>query len=177
MNKELQNILLSLTPNLWITTGLILSIIIAILALIFAVLIHNDFVKFIKPKTDTQNNIEFINMAKKLNTKIKTHISVVKLIAYVLPIMIGLSITLIMMLYAASVIELNKTAYEHGMYQHDLTIREIQYLIDNSPKESILPENINNSLIIYYKFGCSDCTAIYNDLNKKLTNKQVYWEN
>ena len=89
MNKELQDILLSLTPNLWITTGLILSIMIAILALIFAVLIHNDFVKFIKPKTDTQNNIEFINMAKKLNTKIKTHISVVKLIAYVLPIMIG----------------------------------------------------------------------------------------
>ena len=173
MNKELQNILLNLTPNLSIITGFILSIMIAIIALIFAVLVHNDFVKFIKPKTNTQNNIEFINMAKKLNTKIKTHISVIKLIAYVLPIMIGLSITLIMMLYAASVIELNKTAYEHGMYQHNLTIKEIQYLINNSPKESILPENINNAFIIYYKFGCPDCTAIYNDLNKELTNKQV----
>lgn len=67
-------------------------------------------------------------------------------------------------------------AKQHGMYQHAMTWEEIQNHLQTSPKEDILPKNLQNSLVIYYKFGCEDCEAIYKDLNTLLKEKpNVYW--
>lgn len=67
-------------------------------------------------------------------------------------------------------------AKQHGMYQHSMTWKEIQNNLQTSPKEDTLPNHLQNSLIIYYKFGCEDCEAIYTDLNTLLKGKSnVYW--
>ena len=42
-NKALQNILLSLTPNLWLITAIVLGLFIGIMALICAVLVYKKF--------------------------------------------------------------------------------------------------------------------------------------
>lgn len=53
-------------------------------------------------------------------------------------------------------------ANAHGMYQTGLTVKEVQESIRKSPVEDILTSDDN--LFIYYKFGCSDCEAIYDEL-------------
>lgn len=48
--------------------------------------------------------------------------------------------------------------------------------IQNSPKEDKLPDDLTGCIIIYYKFGCPDCEAIYTELKEKLSDKpNVYW--
>lgn len=68
------------------------------------------------------------------------------------------------------------TAQSHGMRTSNMTISETKLSIEKSPVEDILPENINGSIIIYYRFGCTDCEAIYADLSKSISDKDnIYW--
>lgn len=174
-NKALQNLLLSFTPNLWLITAIVLGLFIGIMALICAVLVYKNFTQEIQPNTATPENIRFIKMAHDLNTKIKTPIAIYKLAIYIFSMIFCLSISLIGFLYTASVLSLTITAYQHGMYQSNLKIKDIQESINNSPMQSKLPKDLKNNLIIYYKFGCPDCESIYNELSKTLENTQVYW--
>lgn len=174
-NIELQNFLLNLTPNLWLITAFVLGVFISIMALLLAVFVYKDFIKFIQPNINTNENLRFIKMAQILNTKIQTKIPIYRLTVYISAIILSLTVSLMGLLYTASVITLYTDASSHGMYQNNLSIKEIQDLIKITPKESKLPSNLNNTLIIYYKFGCPDCSAIYNDLTDKLKDKQVYW--
>lgn len=69
-----------------------------------------------------------------------------------------------------------REANQHGMYQEQLTWKELQDNINHSPTEDILPNNLENTLIIYYKFGCKDCESIYADLQTQLKGlSNVYW--
>jgi hypothetical protein len=73
-----------------------------------------------------------------------------------------------------------QTAKQHG-YQDGLTVNaeSLWRGIHKSPEESKLPENpdeLKQSLIIYYRFGCRDCEAHYQAIKTAVqpyTN--VYW--
>lgn len=73
---------------------------------------------------------------------------------------------------------ITKTAVEHGLTSdvEKMSMNELKDLINNSPKESKLPDNIEGAIIIYYRFDCPDCSAIYNDLaNAVANNSNIYW--
>lgn len=64
---------------------------------------------------------------------------------------------------------------EHGMYEN-ITFRDMIAHNRVSPTEDTLPETPNNCLIIFYKYGCEDCEAIYEDLSNALKQvDRVYW--
>ena len=72
------------------------------------------------------------------------------------------------------------TGTQHGMYQINLTCQDILNGIHHSPIETPLPsdQSPTQCLIIYYRFGCSDCESIYQELAEQLTtsdNQNIYW--
>ena len=71
-----------------------------------------------------------------------------------------------------------KTAISHGLTSdiEKMSMADLKDLINNSPKESKLPDDIEGVIIIYYRFDCPDCRAIYNDLASAVANTDnVYW--
>lgn len=74
-------------------------------------------------------------------------------------------------------IDLFTTAYEHGYREYTkYTIDEIIHSVQNSPKEDILPDDLENITVIYYRFGCNDCNQLYNQLSAYFQNlSDVYW--
>lgn len=67
-------------------------------------------------------------------------------------------------------------AYRHGMYEIKISFSDMLKHIEKSPEEDRLPKNLSKCIIIYYKFGCSDCEHVYKDLKASLGDKQnVYW--
>lgn len=67
-------------------------------------------------------------------------------------------------------------AKTHGSYNTNRSYTELTQSIDSTPVESVLPDNLDGGIIIYYRFGCPDCDAVYSDLSKQLENKNnVYW--
>lgn len=67
------------------------------------------------------------------------------------------------------------TAKKHGLYSSNITFSQLNTSIENSPEESVLPEDLSGTVVIYYKFGCEDCEAIYPDLKAALGGSAVYW--
>lgn len=79
-------------------------------------------------------------------------------------------------IYLASGIQTIQIAKNHGIYQDNMTWNKVITGIENSPEEDKLPENLSNILILYYKFGCEDCEAIYQKEQTTFKNlEQVYW--
>lgn len=67
-------------------------------------------------------------------------------------------------------------ATKHGLYTTDLTINQLYNGIKNTPVEDKLPEDTSGCIILFYKFGCKDCEAIYNELLEYTKNKpKIYW--
>lgn len=69
-------------------------------------------------------------------------------------------------------------AKEHGYGENNETmhINHVWQSIDLSPVEDILPENLDGTLIIYYKFGCPDCEAVDDEIYEQTKNLQnIYW--
>lgn len=67
-------------------------------------------------------------------------------------------------------------AKQHGLYDYDIKPKDFVSALLNTPKEDNLPDNINDSLILYYRFSCSDCEDIYDDLRLSfLGYDNVYW--
>lgn len=56
--------------------------------------------------------------------------------------------------------------FAHGMKSLDIDIPQMFNSIKLSPSEDTLPENLDDSIIIYYRFGCKDCEAIYDDISR-----------
>lgn len=45
-----------------------------------------------------------------------------------------------------------------------------------TPFEDELPDDLTGAIVIYYKYGCPDCEAVYPALSKRLSNtNNVYW--
>lgn len=62
------------------------------------------------------------------------------------------------------------------MYTNDTPLPRVEISIKNSPIEDTIPDDLDGSIIIYYRFGCTDCEAIYTDLSKSISGKNnIYW--
>lgn len=74
-------------------------------------------------------------------------------------------------------------AKSHGMtpddIKNDASIASIIESNNKSPVESKLPDNfgkLKGSIIIYYRYGCPDCEAIFDKLSEQLKDKEnIYW--
>ena len=56
------------------------------------------------------------------------------------------------------------------------TFSEIRNSLKNTPKEDTLPKDLSGSIVIFYRFGCPDCEAIYPELNERLSEvPDVYY--
>lgn len=90
----------------------------------------------------------------------------------------GVVISLLSMLTVIIIIAL---AEAHGLPKDELNSTSFTSVlagIANSPIESsVEPENIKSGdIIIYYRFGCKDCEAVYKDLKNSLADvSDVYW--
>ena len=68
------------------------------------------------------------------------------------------------------------SAKSHGIHNTNTTFKEVRYNIKHTPKESKLPKDLTDSLIIYYRFDCPDCHATYDALYKTLKHEpNVYF--
>lgn len=68
------------------------------------------------------------------------------------------------------------TARSHGLYQTNMTWEDMIDNIESSVKEDRLPSDPSNCLIVYYKFGCPDCNAIFKDESQILADvTDIYW--
>ena len=67
---------------------------------------------------------------------------------------------------------------QRGVFDPETSLIEIYQKLPHTPKESKIPEhkNLGNAMLIFFRFGCSDCEAIYQDLSLALQNKpDIYW--
>lgn len=77
---------------------------------------------------------------------------------------------------AAILVILTTAALRHGLYDYELTVPQLITGLRYSPEEDTLPEDLSDSLIIYYRFTCDDCEDIYDDLRQSfLGYENVYW--
>lgn len=71
-----------------------------------------------------------------------------------------------------------KKARTHGMFQSLNEIKWEQALkaLQNTPVEdNIEGKDLKNSIILYYKFGCPDCDAVFALEKNYFKNNKVYW--
>lgn len=68
-------------------------------------------------------------------------------------------------------------AYNHGYREYTKhNINEIIHAVKNTPVEDTLPENLENIIVVYYRFGCNDCNLLYNELSACFSEiNDVYW--
>lgn len=70
-------------------------------------------------------------------------------------------------------------AYSHGADIEALrkfsVIRTVK-AINNSPIATKKDIDLPGNIIIYYRFGCKDCEAVYDELNERIEqNNNIYW--
>lgn len=66
--------------------------------------------------------------------------------------------------------------YRHGMHDFNMSFHNMLTHIKSSPVEDKLPSDLQQCIIIYYKFGCADCEDIYADLTTSIKGKEnIYW--
>lgn len=89
---------------------------------------------------------------------------------------IMLAVFVICFVITIHTINLIQTGIQHGVFDEDTTISEIVRRLPKTPKESELPDNPSDIFIIYFKFGCSDCEAVYPELSRQVRNQpDVYF--
>lgn len=94
--------------------------------------------------------------------------------------MIAFAIILCIGIWGFATASVATTAIKHGCT--DLMSYKTSTLIQlnkTTPKESDLPPNLNHMegcLILYYRYGCADCDAVYQDLLDATADlPNVYW--
>lgn len=84
-------------------------------------------------------------------------------------------IALILLLSGNQTAELKAEAELRGA-DVKATLSEILNSLEDTPKEDILPEDLSGSIVIFYRFGCPDCKAIYPELKDRLSDiPDVYY--
>lgn len=108
---------------------------------------------------------DVINAAKNGKTKI-----------FKIRILLYLCFILIIGFIAAYLSSNYQIAKKHGLTTMQISYNKMMTGIENTPIEDKLPENLKGKIILYYKFGCKDCEAIYKDLHAATKdNKNIYW--
>lgn len=78
--------------------------------------------------------------------------------------------------YLLAGIQTTSIAASHGMYQDNLSWSEITQNIRTTPTEDKLPKDLTGCLILYYRFGCSDCEAVYPAMSVFFEDyEDIYW--
>lgn len=72
------------------------------------------------------------------------------------------------------------TAYMHGADLESLQRFGILRTIQAIQKSPVMDRNINfdqqGNILIYYRFGCEDCEAVYDSLKAEIVGKEnIYW--
>lgn len=72
------------------------------------------------------------------------------------------------------------TAYMHGADLESLQRFGILRTIQAIQKSPVMDRNINfdqqGNILIYYRFGCEDCEAVYDSLKAEIAGKEnIYW--
>ena len=89
---------------------------------------------------------------------------------------IMLAVFVICFVLTIHTMNLIQTGIQHGVFDESTTVSEIVRRLPKTPKESKLPDNPSNIFVIYFKFGCSDCEAVYPELSLQIQNRQdVYF--
>ena len=58
----------------------------------------------------------------------------------------------------------------------NISFKDMMTHIKLSPVEDDLPSNLQQCIIIYYKFGCKDCEEIYIELQSSIEDApNIYW--
>lgn len=79
-------------------------------------------------------------------------------------------------IYIMNVTSIHMTAVKHGMTDDNITLQQMKDSIALSPEESKLPDDLTGAIVIYYRFQCPDCEAIYKQLREMtVNNDKVYW--
>lgn len=79
-------------------------------------------------------------------------------------------------IYLISGIQTVCIAASHGMYQDNLSWNKITKNIRTTPNEDNLPKDLTDCIILYYRFGCSDCEAVYPAMSAFFEDyEDVYW--
>ena len=161
---------LILTKSLTIGISIILSIFLCIIGIAIVLTIEFGRRKQLqKLRTASPEDIPKYQITKKS-----------QVILYILQA-IALFIACMTAIYFGYAIQTYKEAKTHGMYQSifDITWEKTINGIKLSPIEDTLPENkddLKGSLIMYFKFGCPDCEAIYEEQQEKLKGiNKLYW--
>lgn len=84
-------------------------------------------------------------------------------------------LVIITAVYAVFVVPTFVTALSHGMYKIDTSLSDMSYNNAHTPPESKLPDDYKHKLIIYYRYDCHDCHAVFEDLKKETADYDVYW--
>ena len=67
-------------------------------------------------------------------------------------------------------------ALKHGAYTKDMTIATMYDGISHTPVEDKLPEDLDGCIVVFYRFDCPDCKAIYEDLMAASANvENIYF--
>ena len=85
------------------------------------------------------------------------------------------AVVLAAMLGMLALLILLAAALPYGLYTTNMTPAAIIRGIQNSPEENELPDDLSGKIIIYYRFGCSDCEALYEDLSDALFGSDFLW--
>lgn len=148
-------------------TQLIMIIICVIMGFIVLFMLGQTKIKINKLKKDDSIEAPKLREILRVRAIILIFISVIAVVSITIQISSFINLT--------STI---KTAISHGLTSdmEKMSMSELKDLINNSPKESKLPDNIEGAIIIYYRFDCPDCKAIYNDLSQAVAdNSNIYW--
>lgn len=85
------------------------------------------------------------------------------------------AIVLLSMLGILAFLMLIFVARQHGLYTINMTPAAIVHGIKNSPEEDEIPDDLSGKIILYYRFGCYDCEALYDELSSLVSDADVYW--
>lgn len=157
--------ILKLTGNMTYMHGMIL------IAIVFVTCIAS----FFAIEYGIRKSIQIQKSNQIGNPKPKIKISV---LSYSLQFIVGV-VLIFSMLYLATGTKLILKGQRHGMYQYDISWSQMKTSINSSHEESILPNDeskLTNSIILFYRFGCEDCEAVYNkELIASKQVKDIYW--
>ena len=90
-----------------------------------------------------------------------------KIGCYIHIIYVTIALFLIMQVHIATL---------HGMYDFRCNYFKMLHCTQYTPIQDVLPSKLDGCIIVYYKFGCPDCEAIYNEVKETVDNdKKIYW--
>lgn len=75
------------------------------------------------------------------------------------------------------IVAVQAKAEKHGAYGDPMTFADTLRAINHSPVEDELPEDLRGKIILYFRFGCPDCEAVFEELSRRAEpyGDDVYW--